>query len=350
MSAIVVPKLGLTIEEVEVIEWHISVGSSVESGQALVSVNADKTEVEIEAETAGSLSAISAGPGQIVKVGDVLGYLDDGIEPIHEHQQPQAPSKSVASLQGPTSSPTNAVAGPIPVEQTVDRGGRLLSSPLARRLARERQVNLREVLGTGPGGRIIARDVPLSATAPSQSPKSLRAAVDVAEAIGLLHTAQAKAADISMSQILVWAWMAAADGVILPPHVIGLARQLDYSDIGVVTKPEQFSILEVTSAMALPRPSEAGPSPVFALFELSEPASSGIVAPLPSNVAAVAAVGPVQKTAVKRHGKTVERPRVAIELIFDPNQIKGTIAGDLLRSFASQLSTAGTLLAELDVI
>lgn len=350
MSAIVVPKLGLTIEEVEVIEWHISVGGRVESGQALVSVNADKTEVEIEAETAGSVSAISAGPGQIVKVGDVLGYLDDGIEPTHEGRLAGTPTTSVVSLREPTSSPTSATAGPVSVEQTADRGGRLLSSPLARRLARERQVDLREIVGTGPGGRIIARDVPLSAMAPSQVSKSLRARVDVAEAIGLLHTPQARSADVSLSQILVWAWLTAVDGVILPPCEIGLARQSDFTDLGVLTMPEQFSIFEVTRAMTQPRPADTGSSPVFALLEHSESAFRGIDAPLPSNVAAVVAVGPAQRTTVQRHGGAVERPRVAVELLFNPRQLKGTIAGDLLRSFANQLSTAGTLLAELDVI
>ena len=316
MSAIVVPKVGLTIEEVEIIEWHISVGSRVESGQALVSVNADKTEVEISAETAGTLSSITAGPGQIVKVGDVLGYLNEGMEPTHEHQQSH----------------------------------RMLSSPFARRLARERQVDLQGIVGTGPGGRIISRDVPLSATAPSQLPKSLRAGVDVAEAIGLLHTAQARAAGISMSQILAWAWLSAVNRVIPRPSEIGLARQLDYRDLGILPKPKLLSIIEVTTAMNQPAPADASPSPVFVLLELGESEFPGIVAPLPSNVPAVAAVGPVQKTAVERFGRAVERPRVAIELIFDPHQVKGAIAGDVLRSFANQLSTAGTLLAELDVI
>jgi multidrug efflux pump subunit AcrA (membrane-fusion protein) len=322
MSVIVVPKLGLTIEEVEIIEWHVTLGEEVEPGQALVSVNADKTEVEIEAETAGSLTSISAEPGQIVKVGTVIGHFDDGSAPLSEQ--------------------------------------RLRCSPLARRLAKERQIDLKELVGTGPAGRIVARDVPFAdATLPrreaqagsaatGQPIRCLRASVDAAEAIGVLHTPQATATGTTLSHLLVWAWLIAVEAVIAPPFEVGFARQPNCHDLGVLPNLDELRLAKVSKAIIAAQPAPAGRGPIFALLDLSESALPEINGPLPAGVAALAAVGTLGRKETKRHGQSIMRPRLPFSLSYDTQQLKGSVAAELLRCFANQASAAGDLLAELN--
>ncbi len=78
MTPIIVPKVGLTIEEIEVVEWHVAEGEDVVAGQPLITVNADKTELEIESPIDGTLISIKARPGDVVEVGGELGHLSTG--------------------------------------------------------------------------------------------------------------------------------------------------------------------------------------------------------------------------------------------------------------------------------
>lgn len=167
------PKIGLTIEEAEVIEWLATVGDEVAAGQPLVLVNADKTELEIEAPTAGVLAAVQVGPGEVVAVGAVLGSIGiPGAQPADEAPPP------VAAAHAPTPA---GISSRAPSLLTGPATSRVRASPYARRLAHARGIELRQVRGTGPGGRVVARDVPVTAS-PSHDgfrASTVRAATDL---------------------------------------------------------------------------------------------------------------------------------------------------------------------------
>ncbi|OZG27443.1 dihydrolipoamide acetyltransferase [Williamsia sp. 1138] len=147
---IVLPKLGLTMQEGVIGEWLATPGQRIGMGDVLLRLETDKVEVDVEAEAEGFL-ATNAKAGDVLPVGAVIGWLlgegeqaPDGAAPVaaEELAAPEAPAASAAT----------------PAAATGD-GTRLKSSPNARRVAAEANVDLTAVRGTGPGGRIVSEDV-----------------------------------------------------------------------------------------------------------------------------------------------------------------------------------------------
>jgi len=149
MTAVLVPQLSLSMEEARVSRWLVEDGAAVTAGQLVVEVETDKATVEIEAQAAGVLRIV-AREGAIVAVDGVLAELDAALP-------------SAASLERTDGAGT----APVPVAHAAEsavlapRPGRSgpVASPAARRVARERGIELAAVRGSGPGGRIVTRDV-----------------------------------------------------------------------------------------------------------------------------------------------------------------------------------------------
>lgn len=158
MTAVTVPQLSISMEEAKVSRWLIADGATVARGQLVVEVETDKATVEIESPTDGVLRIVAA-EGAIVPVEGVLAEL----EPVGAiAAEPQLVSSDAAPAQGALSN--GAVAADPP-----SRRDGPIASPAARRLAHERGVELSALRGTGPGGRIVARDVqevPVASIAP----------------------------------------------------------------------------------------------------------------------------------------------------------------------------------------
>lgn len=125
-TEIVMPRMGLTMEEGTVIAWLKGVGEMVQAGEPLIEIETDKATVEIEAPATGILRQIVGQPGETFPIGTVIGYL-------------AAPGEKGAVL------------------------AKVRASPAARRIARQQGVELSEVQGSGPGGRIVAWNVEQSA-------------------------------------------------------------------------------------------------------------------------------------------------------------------------------------------
>jgi pyruvate dehydrogenase E2 component (dihydrolipoamide acetyltransferase) len=163
MTALLVPQLSISMEEAKVSRWLVGDGDSVAAGQIVVEVETDKATVEIEAPDAGLLRIVAA-EGAVVAVDGVLAE----VEPVHGvAASTPAPAAAEAPAE-PAASVAAAFAGPGPRHEGP------IASPAARRLAREQGVDLAGVRGTGPGGRIVARDL---STAPTAGDDRLRAAV-----------------------------------------------------------------------------------------------------------------------------------------------------------------------------
>ncbi|MGW8812126.1 2-oxo acid dehydrogenase subunit E2 [Gordonia terrae] len=154
---IVLPKLGLTMQEGVIGEWVAQPGQRVALGDTLFRVETDKVDVDVEAEAEGVL-ATNADNGAVLPVGSVVGWLlADGESAPDGGSTPTAPdSESTAAAE---STPEATPAAGTPSEATATDGARLKASPNARRVASEAGVDLRRLTGTGPGGRIVSEDV-----------------------------------------------------------------------------------------------------------------------------------------------------------------------------------------------
>jgi pyruvate dehydrogenase E2 component (dihydrolipoamide acetyltransferase) len=153
MTAVTVPQLSLSMEEAKVSHWLVNDGDAVAAGQLVVEVETDKATVEIEAPAAGRLRIV-AEEGAIVAVDGVLAELEPAV-PVAAQELPMdgtgAAPPGFVDPAPPLPSPAGVVAAP-------SRSGPI-ASPAARRLAREHGVELSDLQGSGPGGRIVARDI-----------------------------------------------------------------------------------------------------------------------------------------------------------------------------------------------
>jgi pyruvate dehydrogenase E2 component (dihydrolipoamide acetyltransferase) len=151
------PRLGQGMESGTIVKWLKAEGDSVEKGEALYELDTDKVTQEVEAEASGVLLKIEIPEGE-VEVGRTIGFIGaEGEEaPASAEKPAEAPKREPEREEGRRAAAEQAerVQPPAP---TTD--GRVKASPLARRLARERGIDLGQVRGTGPEGRIVAEDV-----------------------------------------------------------------------------------------------------------------------------------------------------------------------------------------------
>jgi pyruvate dehydrogenase E2 component (dihydrolipoamide acetyltransferase) len=181
MSAkIEMPKLSDTMTEGTLVKWHKQVGDFVEIGDVLAEVETDKATMEMEAFDEGTLTEILVQEGEKAVIGSVLAVLDgngdEGSAPASA-----APAAAAAPAKDVATNQPAAVAAPSNCD-----GDRVKASPLARKVANELGVDLSNISGTGPGGRIVRDDVEKSGKSPS---KAASAAAKLTEAVKARVTA-----------------------------------------------------------------------------------------------------------------------------------------------------------------
>lgn len=149
---VIMPKLGLTMTEGTVINWFKKEGEVVKVGEPLFSVETDKVAIDVEAEASATLLKIVIPAGQTVPITTIIAYLGQPGEKLPEPPAPAAPVQSQSALaQSPSYLQSQIRAS--------DGSAPLKISPLARRLARENQIDLHGVKGSGPQGRIVEADI-----------------------------------------------------------------------------------------------------------------------------------------------------------------------------------------------
>ena len=133
------------------INWLKDVGDSVSAGDIIAEFEADKATVEIEAGSDGELLELRAEPGDELGEGSVIAVIGAGGETVAPAEDAPPPSATTASKDSRAPSTTNG--------KTMTEDGRVKASPLARRIAAEKGIDLSRVQGSGPGGRIVKADV-----------------------------------------------------------------------------------------------------------------------------------------------------------------------------------------------
>ena len=182
---IFMPQMGYDMREGTVVKWYKSEGEEVARGEVIADIETDKATVEFEAYTSGVLRRIVANEGIAILVGELIAIIAGADEVIDEMPE-DLPAGSQAEAPGPESvePPTESGAATTPqpaAAPTVRSGGRLRVSPIARRLARERGIDLAFITGTGPSGRIVEKDVlefsPAATAAVPPTPATTEAAL-----------------------------------------------------------------------------------------------------------------------------------------------------------------------------
>ncbi len=203
------PDLGEGTVEAEIVAWHVKVGDQVTEDQVMAEVMTEKAAVEVPAPVTGRVVSLTGGPGDMVRVGaelvvfDTAGGADeDAGEPAPAAPQVAAPS--AGAEPAPTPPPAKAGEGPKPVTRVDStdsprpsaagagegvKSGRIMASPASRRRAREAGLDLAEVHGSGPGGRITRQDLDAALSgaappAPSGAPAAARPASGLARRTG----------------------------------------------------------------------------------------------------------------------------------------------------------------------
>src|SRR5207248_1405336 len=169
MTELIMPKMGDAMTEGKVVRWYKKQGDAVKKGEPVLEIETDKVNLDLEAEQDGTIGELAANEGQMVPVGGTLATIMAAGEKAPDPQQRRGNDKKdsikhttgeygeAIEMKAPRidRSAPRAAAAPLRVVE----GGRQRSSPLARKMAREMGVSLDAIQGSGPSGRIIAKDI-----------------------------------------------------------------------------------------------------------------------------------------------------------------------------------------------
>ena len=167
INEVTMPSMGADMTEGTIAKWLKAEGDQVSRGDKLAEIETDKTVVEMEAYAEGVLRKITAEEGSLVQVGTVIAYigdLEDEIPeavsaPVVEKSDTQTPEQPLTPAEPDLSTGQSDTAMDPPVTVTSAADGRVKASPIARKIAAEKGIDIATVPGTGPGSRITKADV-----------------------------------------------------------------------------------------------------------------------------------------------------------------------------------------------
>jgi pyruvate dehydrogenase E2 component (dihydrolipoamide acetyltransferase) len=165
-----------------IVRWLKSEGDKVEKGEPLYELDTDKVTQEVEADAGGVLLKILAGEGEEIEVGKRIAVIGEEGEDVAAEEEPEPKAEERREAPKPEPLPAERIEEP---QQPARTDGRIKASPLARRIARERSIDLASLIGTGPDGRIVAEDVERAAAAPTPAYAPAAAAPLEAEVVPL---------------------------------------------------------------------------------------------------------------------------------------------------------------------
>jgi pyruvate dehydrogenase E2 component (dihydrolipoamide acetyltransferase) len=381
-----------------IVRWLKSEGDTIEKGEPLYELDTDKVTQEVEADASGVLLKILAGEGEEIEVGKRIAVIGEEGEEVAAEEEPEpkaeAEEKPESEEPEPEAEPER-VEEPQPSSRT---NGRIKASPLARRIARERSIDLARVAGTGPDGRIVAEDVERAAAAPAPAYAPAAAAPLEAEVVPLTSLRktiarrlteawQAPAFQISMSADMTRAQelhgrlreqgVSVTDIVtklsaiallrhrevnaqfvddelhIFPSANIGLAVATERGLIvPVQLEVERKSLIQIAAERKeLVQRTRAGKLAQDDLeggtFTISNLGMYGVeifTAVLNPPQAAILAVGAIEERPVVENGDFVARPLMAMTLTCDHRAVDGAKAAEFLRELKTLLEEPGLAL------
>ena len=166
---IVMPRLSDSMEEGTILKWMKSVGDAVSVGDELAEIETDKANMVYESDAEGTLIELVAGEGDTLPIGEVIARVgEEGEAPSGngkpKDEQPKDEPEGKESAEAPKPGPSPAKSSKTGSDPESE-DGRVKASPIARRIAKEKGVELSSLSGSGPGGRIVKADVEKAADA-----------------------------------------------------------------------------------------------------------------------------------------------------------------------------------------
>jgi pyruvate dehydrogenase E2 component (dihydrolipoamide acetyltransferase) len=185
-ETITMPKLGFDMAEGTLIRWVKKEGEEIQKGEVLAEIETDKATVEVESSASGTVRKLLVDEGTAVPVGDPIAMVGSPDEKLGPLPTPGPKSKPEQAAPAPTkTTPVPHQPEPAPAKPaTATPEGRVKASPLARRMAEEKGLVLANLQGSGPGGRIVKRDIEsalsaqpaaVSQAAPAATPQAVPA-------------------------------------------------------------------------------------------------------------------------------------------------------------------------------
>jgi len=380
-SRVIMPKLTDSMEEGVVVKWRKAEGEHVESGDVLAEIETDKAVMDLEAFASGTLRKILVPEGTTVPSGTLIGVIGEPDEDIRDILAGAQPSAARPSALRPSPA---AVASP-----EEDK----LASPRVRTLARERGIDLRAVKGSGPGGRIVERDlepfltkkeqpavreIPLTQmrkaivrmTTQSKAPVPhfyVTIEVEMAEGLRVIEESKKAAASspISINHLLI---AAAARALRQHPGLNAsfageTIRLFSSIDIGIAVALEEGLIVPVLrdcgsktlaqiaeaerALVARARGRDLSPEEytgaTFLISNLGKFDVESFSAVILPPAAAALAVGSVREVPVVRDGRVEVGHRMMLTLSCDHRVIDGAVAAQFLQTFKQSLKRARDL-------
>jgi pyruvate dehydrogenase E2 component (dihydrolipoamide acetyltransferase) len=397
------PRLGQGMEAGTIVRWLKSEGDKVEKGEALYELDTDKVTQEVEAEASGTLLKILGQEGEEIAVGKriaVIGEEGEAVELDEEASEEGSPGPAreeereqgrEASAEEPKADEREAEEKEVPPSN-----GRIKASPLARRVARERGIDLAGLTGTGPEGRIVAEDVERAAATPAHA--TVGAAPLEAEVVPLTSIRrtiarrlteawEAPAFQISMSADMttalalrerlrdekvtvtdvltklaaiallrhreVNAHFAGDEVRIFPTANVGLAVATERGLlVPVIRECERKSLIQlaVERGQLVQRAREGKLSAddleggTFTISNLGMYGVEQFIAVLNPPQAAILAVGAIEERPVAENGELVVRPMMSLTLTCDHRAVDGAKAAEFLRELKMLLEEPGLAL------
>jgi pyruvate dehydrogenase E2 component (dihydrolipoamide acetyltransferase) len=426
-SQVTLPRLGQGMESGTIVRWLKSEGEKVEKGDPLYELDTEKVTQEVEADSSGVLLKILAQEGDEIEVGKAIAVIgEEGEEVPTDESEPKAEAeKPKAEAEEPTEVTEEEPAeegepaperederergkqtgteAPSEPEQRVN-GGRVKASPLARRIAKERGIDLAQLRGTGPEGRIVAEDVERLSASPAKAAPSAAAVSGEVETVKLnqmrktIARRMTEAWEAPAFQIAMSADMSASirlreallerveEGGVRPTYsdiltkVIALAlmRHRDMNAHFAGEEVHLFPTANIGIAVAIPhglvvpviRSCEAKTIQEIAVaradivertrggklkaddlengtFTISNLGMYGVerfTAVLNPPQAGILAVGAIEERAVVEDGELKIQPRMDMTLTVDHRSVDGATAAEFLRTVKSFLEEPGLAL------
>ena len=292
--AIVMPKMSMTMTEGELLTWHVQVGQEIKAGDVVCEVATDKIDMEVEATASGKVISLHGNPGDVMDVGAPLVMVeseeDDLLAGIFDAPA-AAPAVETPAPVVETPAPVITPAPSAPVVNPVVNTGDILATPKARDIARELNVDLATVPGTGADGVIKHTDVENLANTALASERTLEKRLKTRLAIAKAIAASADIPAFSMTFSQKVSWLPSDKTDRLVKIASAWARTLqahpelhaNWND----GNPQSFSEVKIAFSVMAPHgvvtpvvPVAANPSPDFAgkLKEIIANAAKGQIA------------------------------------------------------------------------
>ena len=401
-TELTLPRLGQGMESGTIVRWLKQEGDQVEKGEPLYELDTEKVTQEVEADASGVLLKILAGEGEEIEVGKRVAVIgEEGEEvatEVDEDEQEEgspAPAREEERERG-REAETKEPEAEAKEAESARADGRVKASPLARRIAKERGIDLRSLTGTGPEGRVVAEDVERAATTPAYATAGaapLEAEVQKLSSVRrtiarrLTEAWQAPVFQISMSAEMTRALALrehlrdekvtvtdvltklcaiallrhrevnvhfADDEIrIFPSAHIGIAVATERGLlVPVLRECERKSLVQLAAERAelVARTREGKLSQedleggTFTISNLGMFGVENFIAVLNPPQAAILAVGAIEERPVAEDGELVIRPLMSLTLTCDHRAVDGATAAEFLRELKTLLEEPGLAL------